>query len=483
MAKEIKEAKTKKRTVAKKPILKKKVKPVIIDVIEDEPLVKEVEETAPLTRFYEEEKIQPVRTEEIDQQKKFFSDLVSEIKEKKPKSKKKEINSHRKDLNEETTSGQKNIGLYRRLIWKFVILVLILVAIVAYFSFSTLTVVITPKGEILSDNLFFKVSKDGNLLNSDSSDPREAISGQSREVTASVEKKYPATGEEFIGEEIIGNVKIINNYNKNQALVATTRLLSPDNKLFRIKNAVNVPAGGEVNVDIYVDKPAADLAISPTTFVIPGLWLGIQDKIFARSDQEFVFQQKIKKIIKQADIERATKDINDLLIKTAKADKELTGQAESDWLYDTSNQTTLEIDAKAGEAKDEFMVKARGKIVAVAFSKEEVAKLAAAKLNLLVPDDKELIDFKSTDIVYSLENYDSATGNATIKASFTGTMALKNDSEIINRNKLVNLTATQINDYLKDFPEIKQCELKFSPSFVKKAPSLVDRIKIKINKE
>lgn len=490
MVKENKELKTKKKTTPKKTSLKKKAKPVIIDVIEDEPLVKEVEETISFPEFFKENKEKLVlkeepkeKSEEIDQQKKFFSELVTEMKQKNPKGENHRGSKARpNDLSEPELPTKKSLNLYRRLVWKFIGLVLFLAALVAYFSFSTLNISITPNGETLNDSLFLRVNRDNNSANIDPSDPREIISGQVKEVETSVEKNYPASGEEFTGEEIVGRVKIINNYTKSQALVATTRLLSPDNKLFRIKNAVNVPAGGEVEVDIYTDKPSQDLAVGPTTFVIPGLWLGLQDKIFARSSEEFIYQQKIKKYIKPSDLEQATRDINDLLIKTAKEDKELSSEKEN-WLYDTSSQATIEINAKAGEVKDEFTVKAKGKIIAVSFSPEQTAKLATTKLNLLVPDDKELIEFKPENIVYSFENYDSVAGVATIKATFTGTMALKSDSEIVDRDRLVNLTKDQIDNYLKDFPEIKKYELRFSPAFVKKAPSLVDRIKIKINKE
>ncbi len=147
-----------------------------------------------------------------------------------------------------------------------------------------------------------------------------------------------------------------------------------------------------------------------------------------------------------------------------------------------SEPIIIELDAKAGEFKDEFVGRAEAKVIVVSFSKEEAAKLASAKLNLLVPDDKELLEFKPEEISYALENYDALSGSATIKASFSGLMALKSESEIIDRSQLVNLKEAQINTYLRDFPEIKSYELKFTPSFIKKAPSLVDRIKVKINR-
>lgn len=472
-----KSLKSPKKAITKTIRPKKKTKSVLVDVIEDEPINKvsawsDFKNELPKGKPIKAAKISGREVpEELDQQKRFFSSLASETKERKGRTAKAET----------AKTVRRSVGLYRRFVVKFIILVAIIAVIVAYFSFSKLTITISPKGEMVSDNLLLKIVKSEMATSSDQTDPREIVSGTIKEVDAKVEKTFPATGEEFIGEEIIGKVRIINNYNKNQALVATTRLLSPDNKLFRIKNAVNVPAGREVTVDIYVEKPAADLAIGPTTFTIPGLWLGLQDKIYAKSDNNFTFQQKVKKYVKPSDLERATKDINELLIKTAKEEAGSPLSKKDDWLYISGGPMTATTNAKAGEQKEEFTAKATGKIIAVSFSKEQAAKLASAKLNLLIPDDKELTEFKQENITYSLENYDAGSGTATVKAFFTGTMVLKSDAEIVDRQQLVNLTAEQIAVYLKSKPEIKDYKLTFSPSFIKKAPSLVDRISVRIN--
>ena len=358
----------------------------------------------------------------------------------------------------------------------------ILLCIVFYFSFSKLDIEIIPKGEALNDTLFLRVSQDSNndkTVSENNSDPRTPISGEIKKVNSSLEQNYPASGEEFGDEELSGQVVIINNSAKNQALVATTRILSPENKLFRIKNAVNVPAGGQVTVDIYADKPSQELAIGPTSFTIPGLWVGLQDKIFARSDQEFTYARKVKKFIKQTDIENAIKDINDRLMNDAASSTD----KNSNWLYSVGDGAKITYDAKAGDMKESFNVKAQGDIIGISFSKEDAAKLVGAKLKLLIPDDKELIEFKSENIVYTLDAYDPITNTATVKASFSGTMALKADATVINRDQLVNLTKAQIDNYLKDFPGIMSYKLSFFPSFIQRAPNLVDRINITIKKD
>jgi len=480
-----KKSPVKKKVVARTIHPQKRTRSILVDVIEDEPMAaagwpeyksEPEEESAARTNATKSER---ASNAEIDNQKKYFSDLASKLKN--------EESGPHKDRSERLEK-KRSVGLYRRLVIKFIILVAILAAAVFYFSFSKLDVILTLKGENISDNLLLKISDPGLAKSTSTSvfatlnDPREEINGVIKEVSANVAKNYPASGETYLGDDIVGQVRLINNSAKSQALVATTRLLSPDNKLFRIKNAVNIPAGGEVVADIYTDKPSADMAIAPTTFTIPGLWLGLQDKIYAKSDIAFTFSKQVRRYVTAGDLELAAKDINGALTEAAKQQAEA-GDSGGNWIYLASGPATVSLDAKAGDKKDEFTAKASGKIVAVSFSKDEAAKLAAAKFNLVIPDDKELSEFKPDNIIYSFENYDSLSGTATIKASFTGTMILKSDSAVIDPSQLLNLNVQQIGAYLKSQNEVKEYELRFSPAFIKKAPSLVDRIKVEIKTE
>jgi hypothetical protein len=480
-----------KKTIVRTLRPKKKVKSVLVDVIEDEEINGQpdwFEASQDKSEAPEEANMpvshgrHPEANDDIDKQKKFFSDLVSEIKTRGGQ-------ENKKDKKADPESSRRSVILYRRLAIKFFILVGLLAVVVAYFSFSKLTVTISLKGEPLSDNILLKVSdKSGTAAAATSSalvaqdDPRQEVQGQIKEISSSVSKTYPASGETYLGEEVSGQVRVINNYNKSQALVATTRILSPDNKLFRLKNAVTVPAGGEVVVDVYTEKPSEEMAVGPTKFTIPGLWLGLQDKIYAQNDSAFIFNKKVKRYVTSSDLEKAAKDINEALAKAAK-DEAGAGLTANNWLYYTPDAAVVTMGAKVGDQVEEFTAKASGKLVAVSFSKDQAAQIAAAKLNLIIPDDKELTEFKPENISYSLDNYDPISRSATIKSSFSGTMVLKSDATVIDPAQLVNLTDIQIGAYLKDQPEIKDYKLSFSPSFIKKAPSLVDRIKIRISKD
>lgn len=484
--------------------LKKKARPVVIDIIEDEEsdnffpdfpelktgtiaedmFIDGVDADSKADKKNEAEKQSEGyhSVEEIDQQKKYFSRFISEKEE---KNKKLELADD--EYVEEGEIVKKSVGLYRSLVWKFVGLTAVLILIVWYFSFSKLVINIIPNGETLNDSLLVKIGPERVLGESASStvsdsseiDFRDVIDGEVREMEVSEEKVFSASGEESVGEEVYGKVTLINNSAKSQALVATTRLLSPDNKLFRIKTAVTIPAYGEIEAEIYADKPSSDLAIAPTTFTIPGLWLGLQDKIFAKSTTEFVYRQKIKKYVKASDIDNATKEMNDILLNKVKVSQ--SEDINTGVIYEALSPVSIESSAKIGDSVDEFTIKAKEKIAVISYSKKQAAELAKNKLSLLVPDDKELVGYDEKNIAYISDGYNSKTGVASIKVNFNGTMILKSNTEIIDKKQIVNLNRDQLENYLKTFPEIKTFELKFYPSFITRAPRLPERISVVID--
>lgn len=471
-----------------------KARPVIIDVIEDSedfsfpdlPLTADFSEVAENNNYGElnnEELViedKEKNTNNIDKQKLFFSELVSEIKEKKPVERSKKNRNNLDD--DEEIKGPKNVNLYRRLVWRFMLGVLVLAVIIFYFAFSKLTITILPNGELINDNVLVKIESASattseNVLNS--TDFRETIPGEVKELVFNEEKEFMSSGEEYVGEEIVGRVTLINTTNKDQPLIATTRLLTPDNKLYRLKDAVNVPARGQIEADIYTEKPTAEFAINPTTFIIPGLWVGLQDKIYAKNNESFTYKQKVNKYIKASDIEQAVNEMQAIML--AKAQAMTQGQAkDTEVLYEFIGSTTFDYSAKAGDEGDSFKVKASSTLIAITFSKNDIYKLTGTRLSLLVPDDKQLIENNASDITYKFESYDADAKSATLKLSFNGTMILKSDTDFIDKKQLVNLNREQLESYLNNFPEIKIYELKFFPGFVTRVPRLPERITIEI---
>ncbi|MFH1523167.1 MAG: hypothetical protein ABIE43_05125 [Patescibacteria group bacterium] len=386
-----------------------------------------------------------------------------------------QTNSNKREMNIKS----KPINFYRKIAFSFIFLTLILLVVIFYFSFVKLTIILIPNKERISDNLIADIySKDKQSLASN-----KAMEGVVEQTEIEETKSYSSSGTEVIGEEIIGQVTIINNYDKNQPLVATTRLLSPDNKLFRIKNTINVPARGSLIVDIYSDELSKEMAIGPTKFTIPGLWAGLQDKIYGESKEKFVYQEQVKKYIKQSDIDQAVIKIKEELIEKARQKFGVSYKGYDKIIYNIiENTISTEIDGKVGEEKEQFKVKMKTSVAVIALPSEKAVNMARNKLSAIIPDNKELIEFNGEEIVYSLNTYNVNQGIATINMSFDGKMSLKENEELVDRHKLVGLTRAQLEEYLNSFKDISGFEIKFSPSFIDKVPNLVDRIKIEIKR-
>jgi hypothetical protein len=188
----------------------------------------------------------------------------------------------------------------------------------------------------------------------------------------------------------------------------------------------------------------------------------------------------MQKYVKASDIQLAKSEAYDLLLANAKA--QVTSGVGDEVLYKILEPVDIILEAEAGDKIDDFSIDVKVTVVAVVISKTEVENLAGTKLKVLVPDDKELAEFNPSSLSYVLENYDEDTDVATVKAVFSGFMILRNDANIIDKENLVNLKEEQIRSYLKDYPEIGKFELKFYPTFIERAPNLVDRIEIEIKK-
>jgi hypothetical protein len=373
--------------------------------------------------------------------------------------------------------NKRPINMYRKIAISFIALTVILLSVVVYFTFVSVEIVLTPAHERVSDNLIVDIYDKESYENS----PSASLAGVVEEVELEAEKVYESTGVETLGEEISGKVRVINNYTKNQPLVATTRFLSPDNKLYRLKDTINVPAGSSVEAEIYVDKADPSMAIGPTKFIIPGLWTGIQDKIYAESNEKFVYNKKIEKFIQKIDVDMAVEDLKKELI--AKAEKQFgeTYRGYDKVLFEIDNNLiNVDISDKVGDKKNNFKVNLNSPVAVIAFNSGEVKTMAEKKLKAIVPDNKDFKEISRDNITFNLNGFNVNQGIATINASFESSMALKNDSDIIDKNKIIGLTEEQLRDYLKGFNEISDFKISFSPAFVEKVPNLIDRIYVKI---
>lgn len=381
-------------------------------------------------------------------------------------------------------SKNKNpsVGLYRRIALSFVIFTIVLLAIVFYLAFSSATITILPSEEVISTSFITTIS------NESAQGKNSAIRGKIFDQTFEVADTFQATGKKAIETDIIGTVTLYNNYTKDQPLVATTRLLSPDGQLFRLKNRVLVPAGESLSqVEIYADdQENVELPIAKMTrFTIPGLWEGLQDKIYAQNPDELTGDVEEITIVKETDISQAQARLEEELLTQAKEkfNSLLKSQGESFSTELTQVQLiSVNSDASVGDIKDDFSVRIKANVVGVAFSRDVLKDFAIERLRSELPDDKELGLMDVSAFTIQLSNYDPQSMSADVQVYLESQMFLKHNAELLEKSNFVGKTKKEVTAMLTQSPAIKDVLVELKPFWLTRLPRLADHIDIVIKR-
>ncbi|MFH1173049.1 MAG: hypothetical protein V1692_00795, partial [bacterium] len=262
----------------------------------------------------------------------------------------------------------------------------------------------------------------------------------------------------------------------------TTRLITPDGTLFRLSQRVDVPAGSKVEAEVYADQPGKQGEIGPTRFTIPGLWQGIQDKIYAESYEPMTGGVRQIKSVTQADLDRANKTLSDNLYQEAV--KEMQKKYGQDFAVSSDNSARnisgLKFSAQVGDQAEEFTTEMTLQLIAIEADQNAIALLAEKKLKDNIPTDRELGGIDPRSLRFTVDKYDLDGSSADIKVYLEGGMTLKGDSLILDKDKIMGMNQNQAEEYFKNFPSVKGVAIKFSPFWVRKIPKLRDHIEINI---
>lgn len=153
-----------------------------------------------------------------------------------------------------------------------------------------------------------------------------------------------------------GVVTLSNRTASDQPLVATTRLLSDEGVLFRLRDATEIPAGGSVDATVYADEAGSAGNVGPSHFTIPGLPTSLQDDIDAASAVPMDGGVIQVGILSQADVDaglvRAGEEATALLAATFSPliDADETVRPELARAARLSSSVSAEVGSEVGEA-------------------------------------------------------------------------------------------------------------------------------------
>jgi hypothetical protein len=377
-----------------------------------------------------------------------------------------------------TTKAKKPqffLNFYRQIVISFVILTIVLIGVIVFFSLVQAKIEVTPRKTLANVEFLVDVGSGG---------VGEVINGRLEERVIEKEEQIEATGKKTITtERATGTVTLINTTNFDQPLVATTRLLSSEGVLFRLKNRVVIPAQGRITAEVYADKPGEEGNIGPSRFIIPGLPEAKQKLIWAESDKPMIGGTREVRIVSAMDLTQAKLYIlKKIEEETLAKYKEEIKEEFSDALIKilSSEVTTL---AKEGEERQTFGVKATAKVALVAFDRQQLERIARTHLLLSLPPDKELLSFEGDKaLVLKLDNFDFNASKATLRVYVDGETILKKNSPIFNVEKLAGMGVEEAKKYLESFEGVEKVKITIFPSWLKNIPTLKDHIGIIIIK-
>ena len=381
-----------------------------------------------------------------------------------------------------------SLGLYKKIAISFVILTLILVAVVFYFSTTKARVIIVPGSqEVRADLIVEVLDKDGFGLDEEK---EAAIKGVFLEHEVDAELTMESSGQKTISTELTGKATIVNNSSKNQALVATTRLLNEDRVLFRMKDRAYIPAGSSLEVDIYADDPTSiEGEIAPGHWTIPGLWEGLQKVIYAETKEVLFGGDKVVSYVQVGDLSRAEADVKDLLVEQAREsindeleEMQLTNNLDSLAFQVLDEEvSSYECDAKADDEVKEFSCRAEGKIKAAVFQKSDLENMIKDRLSKEITSGLKLLSFNKDNYSLNIDHYDDAIGDSvSFKVAALGIATITASSDMVDIEKISGLNKDEAIYRLEQEKFIKEANVVISPFWLNKVPKAKDRVSIEI---
>lgn len=298
-----------------------------------------------------------------------------------------------------------------------------------------------------------------------SSAAKKTIPGTVLEQEQSGTKLFSSTGKETQETKAQGTIRVFNNQAKTQILIAQTRFISEDGKLFRSTSRITIESGGFTDVAVVAAETGSDYNIGPSNFSLPGL-LGsaLYTLVYGKSSQDMAGGGRTQvSVVTKEDLRSAEEAFTKELLASAK-----------DQLYKSSLAPTTIIDEslreeviKASSSVEEgapisqFHVTGKVKVRALAFSQNELEALAKEIVTIGMSKDEKLQE-QTLSIIRKSATFASATQKALLELEIRAKVYQDIDREEL-KQLLLQRSKAEAQQFLLDYPQIEKFEFSFFP--------------------
>ena len=298
---------------------------------------------------------------------------------------------------------------------------------------------------------------------------------------------FASSGEKLKEEKAHGIIRV---YNENtvqaQTLVANTRFISEDGKLFRLKTPALIPVGF-LDVQVVAAEAGPEYNIGPSNFSLPGL-VGspLYTKVYGKS---FVAMSGgVKKevaVVTDEDIAEAKAKLAETL-KT-QATKSLLAKIPSQFqvLEHSLDFTILEDNSlvKPGAELDRFNYKTKVKVVISGFHKEDADLLSRQAMeNYLEPN--QAINEETLSFSYTVAEGETGSSNGAGVIPIIAHIEVDQYEKIEQERLLERMAGARFEEFrqiMKEYPFLEKAQFSLWPFWLSRIPQDLKRVNIDVH--
>ena len=407
-----------------------------------------------------------------------------------------------KRISQKTIAGRKH-SVKKTSFWIIGIIV-IAALVLGYFTLSQATIEIWP----VTTTVETKERVEIDTNNGEFDLARKILPGKIFEESLTVSQSFTASGRAEKSEKAKGVIQVYNAYSDvAQALVANTRFISAEGKLFRSANAATIPGGkydgkgkltpGFVDVEVVAAEAGEEYNIGLSTFSIPGFFGTPKYTSFYGKSFSPIAGGSVKEVaqVTQFDLDKARLEITDKLLQESKNLLRQKMVADFMLLDESIEQGEVEINysVQTGGEAESFNAEAKGHLKVIAFKKFDLENFAKSSIITSLAESSRSDDVLdenlwgetkvqdvSLELDYQFVAIDWQTGKLVLDLSFSAKTYPELQEDVLGA-AVSGKRLNEIYAFLGDQANVKESKINLWPFWVQRVPQEKSKIEIKLN--
>lgn len=365
----------------------------------------------------------------------------------------------------ETLPENQPVRFYKIVAITFLVLTIVLLGIIIFSSSKKAIITITTKTDPVEVNFVATVGANG----------ENKIGGQVVTSTEELTKDFFPSATMEVAASKEGKMILHNDSATEQTLIPTTRLLTAEGAIFRIKNRVTVPAQGQIEVEVYFDDKNTVSSTGVGRLTVPGLNTDRQKEIYATNDKPVAGTRKVG-VVSDSDLKVAEKSfVEDIISQSA---SKLVGSDETMKVVSKLISYTVTSSAKVGDKVDSYYLKGRAQVLSVFYKLEDVETIAKKELAKKVVGDAEVLQVNENAPTVQLAEDQTQSEGIKLNVYYNGTVTLNSDSKQLARESFFGKSEQEVRRYLLSLDHVKNVTVSFSPIWCSTVPNIADHVSV-----